>query len=186
MIPRPRTLDPGLEPRTWADARAVADRLCVSDPPTNGGVGRYREYAASQLVAALLLTAAYTRRPAYEAIAAWLTDEGALEDTVRPILEQVADNPRTDRAHRRDAAAALAIVRRGDHDQTVAAEIVATARRQLAAAANTDGPLITVAPVRRGKTVQRLPEDWLSADGPMIVSSRQTRQGDRVVGRWSL
>lgn len=184
MIPRAPTLDPGQAPRTWADARALADRLCVSNPPERGGVGRYGEYAASQLVAALLLAAAHTSRPVHEAVDAWLNDQSAIDDTVRPILEHVADNPRADRAHRRDAQAALAIVRRGDHDQAAAAQLVATARRRLSAAA-AGGPLVVDAPGRSGKTVQELPADWLAVDGPMIVSSRRTLQGDRVVGRWS-
>lgn len=183
MIPRhpnaPRTTL--AVPRMWADAYAVAARLCRFDDDTPT---RYCEESATQLIAALLLAASYTSRPAQEAIVAWLRDPRALEDTARPILEQVESDANTDAARRRDARAALTVLRRGDHDRAVATATAATARRRVLDATS-DGPLVA-APSGRGKTVKEAPEDLLAIDGPVLVASRRTTTGERVIGRWSL
>lgn len=112
-----------LVPRTWADAQSVAAQLCAKRPPDT--VAPAVDESARQLVAALVLAATFTTRPVGEAVDTWLTIPGALDDTVRPLLDDASYTPG---AHQDDARAAVAVLRHGDYDHGVRDAIVAHAQ----------------------------------------------------------
>jgi hypothetical protein len=165
MIPRHPNHRSDGRPRTWADAQAVAAGLCR--PRDTADLVRPVEESARQLVAALVFAASFTSRPTDEAVHAWLSTPEALEDTARPILEDVSD---ADGPHRHDARAALAVLRRGDHDPRACSTLIEHARGQLRPTAGQDRDVVL---------------ELLASERSVVVLSRATGD-DRTSGWWVL
>jgi hypothetical protein len=170
MIPRHPHHQTGGRPRTWADAQTVAAGLC-RPVDVDAPVRSIEEQSARQLIAALVLAASFTSRPTADAVGSWLSSPGALENTVRPLLE---DASYAGGAYRQDARAAVAVLRRADHDPTAAAALVRAALRLL----GDETPAGTTGKVTLGAAGAV----W-SSDLPTIAAA-QRRRARGPVGGW--